>query len=340
MSSSLPKFRGSAPKDLRKSYQATKNRHMPQKGWSFQQQVGGVGFPNTPKNLPGIWPMVVSIALISWKKNMTLQYQSQTSTLSLKIPSSQTKLKQQKREISSIDTSFPCDIFSQIFFGVKSHVIPPALWPMSPGSAKQEWDEALGWAKIVPWITTCFYWFLPERRWITEGWILIRVRIHHPFPSQNNFAPNFDVSQTCHTSQGITLLCYIGFLHMIWSWYFLLRVWLWCLKIVSNWTCLRRHVFERLLSTSLPHRICLVPCCSGRHSLGLSSNLGTPKQKALPASKQHNAAFQVERFRYVDPCGRARKADLCGLWKMTCGLGLELQPISSPRDVQHILSYL
>jgi len=26
-------------KDLRKSYQATKNRHMPQKGWSFQQQA-------------------------------------------------------------------------------------------------------------------------------------------------------------------------------------------------------------------------------------------------------------------------------------------------------------
>ena len=44
MSSSLPKFRGSAPKDLRKSYQATKNRHMPQKGWSFQQQVGVLGF--------------------------------------------------------------------------------------------------------------------------------------------------------------------------------------------------------------------------------------------------------------------------------------------------------
>ena len=242
MSSSLPKFRGSAPKDLRKSYQATKNRHMPQKGWSFQQQVGVLGFLTPPTKFSQEYDQWL-FQLHYYPEKRTWLF---NTTLSLKIPGSQKKLKQQKREISSIDTSFPCEFFfPPDFFCVKSHV-SAALWPMSPGSAKQEWNEALGWAKIVTWITTSFYWFYREDGLHKVGyWSGLGSTPFHPKTILPQF---FYVSETCHTSQGITLLCYIGFLHMIWSWYFLLRVWIWCLKIVSSCKCVRRHVFERLSS--------------------------------------------------------------------------------------------
>ena len=126
-------------KDLRKSYQATKNRHMPQKGWSFQQQVGVLGFLTPPTKF--------SQEYDQWLFQLLYYHEKRTwlfnTTLSLKIPGSQNKSWSNKNgRYHQFTPAFHVRFFPR--FWCEKSCGRPCRWVKRLSKTRMRWSDWVG----------------------------------------------------------------------------------------------------------------------------------------------------------------------------------------------------